>query len=760
MSDVFTAPSNPTTRITDWENEPSVRKLRKDFDATRTAHDTQMAKINRWRDLLTVSGSEKPPRIKGRSQVEPHLIRRQAEWRYSALTEPFLGSDRIFRVSPRTFEDIDAAKQNELLLNYQFDTKLNKVKFIDDMVRSVVDEGTAIVRLGWHLETEQVIEAEPQWQFIPTQDEQYLQMLQQAIELKATNIRGYNETTPDEIKAAVSYYEETQMPAMAQLIGVEQVPTEKVIENKPVVELMNPANVYIDPSCQGDIDKALFIVVTFEPNKAELLKSGLYTNLDAVDWTGSNPNNSDTHETTTPTDYTLDDTLRDRVVAYEYWGYYDIHNDGNLVPIVATWIGDTMIRLEESPYPDGKLPFVFIPYLPVKRAVYGEPDAELLADNQHILGAITRGMIDLLGKSANSQQGYAKNFLDPTNKRRFESGQDYEFNPDIPPNAAYIMHTYPEIPQSAILMVQMMNQEAEALTGVKSFSGGISGEAYGQVAAGIQGVLDASSKREMAILRRLARGITEIGNKIIAMNSEFLTDEEVIRVTNKEFIPIFREDLKGNFDLMVDISTAEVDNAKANDLGFMLQTMGPNMDPVMSMQILAEIADLKRMPDLAEKLRQWRPQPDPLEEQKKMLEIQKLQSEIALNTARAQNQEADAEGKQVDTQQNIDGTKHHRELEKQQAQAQGNQDLAIIKAMASPHKKDTDYPDIDGAVGYNLMKGALKDAANARLGTQDSVTHRLPNESERWNQANQQLIANGNSLGSNNINYVPPSQVR
>ncbi len=751
MSDQMQPP-----KLTDWENEPNLRILKRDLEASKPAHNEQITKIKQWQDLLLVQNAEKPNVQKGRSRVQPKLVRRQAEWRYSALTEPFLGSDRIFQVNPRTFEDMEAAKQNQILLNYQFDHKLNKVKFIDDYVRSVVDEGTAIVRLGWERVSHPVIEQVPLYTFISTQDEQFLQILQQAVELKHTNPRAFNEQVSPEIKESVNYFEETQTPAIAQVTGVTEVESEEIDENRPLVELMNPVNVFIDPSCQGDIDKALFVIVSFEPNRAELQKAGIYQNLDLVDWSGSNPNQSDDHESTTPTDYTLDDPFRDRKVAYEYWGYYDIHGTGELVPIVATWIGNILIRMAENPYPDGKLPFVLVPYLPIKRSVYGETDAELLADNQRIVGAVTRGMIDLLGKSANSQQGYAKNFLDPVNQRRFEAGQDYEFNPEVPPTAGYMMHTYPEIPQSALTVIQMMNQEAEAMTGVKSFSGGISGEAYGQVAAGIQGVLDASSKREMAILRRLAKGISDIGTKIIAMNAEFLEDTEVVRVTNKEFIPIYRDDLKGHFDLMVDISTAEVDNAKAQDLGFMLQTIGPNLDPTLMTEILAQIADLKRMPDLAERLRQWKPQPDPLEELKKQLEVQKLQSEIALNNARAQNQSADAESKEVDTQQNIDGTKHHRELEKQQAQAQGNQDLEIIKGLTKSRKFGETAPNIDAAVGYNLMKGALKDAANARLGTQDSVTHRLPNESERWNQANRQLA---NGIGSNNINFVPPSQV-
>ena len=263
-------------------------------------------------------------------------------------------------------------------------------------------------------------------------------------------------------------------------------------------------------------------------------------------------------------------------------------------------------------------------------------------------------------------------------------------------------------------MVQMQNQEAEALTGVKAFSGGLAGDTYGTVATGIKGMLDAAAKREMAILRRLAKGITEIGEKIIAMNAEFLSEEEVIRVTNKNFIAIRREDIKGNFDLKVDISTAEIDNIKAQDLGFMLQTLGPNMDPSITMMILAEIADLKRMPSLAERLRTWQPQPDPIAEQMKQLElqklqmeVQKLQSEVIHNQARAEKAYAEAEAEGVDTQQNIDGTKHLRELQKQQAQAKGNQKLEITKALLKSHKMDETNPDIEAAIGYNSISDQL-----------------------------------------------------
>ena len=77
-----------------------------------------------------------------------------------------------------------------------------------------------------------------------------------------------------------------------------------------------------------------------------------------------------------------------------------------------------MIRLEKNPFPDKKPPFVKAVYMPVRKSSWGEPDGELLEDNQKIVGAITRGMIDLLGKSANGQTAFKKGALDPVNKRK------------------------------------------------------------------------------------------------------------------------------------------------------------------------------------------------------------------------------------------------------------------------------------------------------------------------------------------------------
>lgn len=697
-------------KITDWANEPTLASLKSDLEQARPHHDAQVLKIKEWQDLLDIKGKAKPKSIKGHSSVQPRLIRRQAEWRYPDLSEPFLSANKIFSINPRTFEDVEAARQNELVINWQFSTKIDKVKFIDDLVRSVVDEGTAIVRLGWERVIKQKMEEAPVFQYTPVFDPAYQQQIQQAILIKESNPRQFNENISPDIQEAVSYFEETGQLVMAQQIGTEQISVDDVVENKPTVEVVNPTNIYIDPTCNGDFDKALFVIMSFETNKAELQKTGRYVNLDKVDWEGNTVITEPNHETNTPDTFNFNDETRKKVIAYEYWGFYDIHKTGELVPFVATWIGNVMIRMEENPFPDEKLPFVVVNYLPKKRDLYGEPDAEVLGDHQRIIGAITRGLVDSLGRSANAQQGFAKGMLDPLNRRRFENGEDYEFNPAMNPMQGYIEHKFPELPVTAINMLQIQNQEAEALTGVKSFSEGLSSTAYGEVARGMSGVMDASAKRSMSILRRLAKAMVKIGNKIVAMNYVFLSEEETIRITNMNFITIRREDLKGNFDLDVDISTADMDNMKAQDLGFMFQTLGPNMDPKISMMILSKIADLKRIPDLAQQLREYEPQPDPLEVQAKQLEIQKLQmeikkleSDILYNQARAQKAMSEADGKDIDNYQTASGIKHSNEMDKQQAQARANQDLEITKALVKPRKEGEGLPDIEAGIGYNTM---------------------------------------------------------
>lgn len=700
----------------DWKNEPTIALLREDLEYAREENRDQRANVDGWLAIRNTTGVESghKSKKKGVSKLQPKLVRKHNEWRYPALSEPFLSTDRMFDVRPRTHEDAAAAKQNETILNWQFDTKIDKVSFVDRMVRKMVDEGTCVLRVGWDRTTEKCKYMEPIYSYYPIEDPQQLELLQEIIGLYQSEDPDY-ERLPEEVKAAVEYSVEKNTPVYAEKTSEKEVLRDKVIRNQPTAKPIKVKNFFIDPSCEGIWQEAKFMVFTYESTKSKLKKMrGKYKNLDKVDWSQNKvkPDNADRdHESTSPDIDTRTTDDKTNVLVYEYWGEFDVHGTGESVSIVVTFIGSTIIQMEENPYPDKRPPFILIPYMPILESSFGEADASLLQDSQRIIGAVTRGTIDLLARSSNSQTGYAKNFLDAVNKQRFSSGDDFEYNPNADPRTAIQQMKYPELPNSAIQVINMHNQEAEALSGVKAFDSGLNSGSFGAVARGITASTDAAAQRETSIVRRIAEGMRQIGIKFASMNAKFLEESEIVRVTDDEYIEISREDLIGNFDLIVDISTAADDEAKSQDLGFMLQTIGPDMDPGLQGMILSEIADLKRMPDLAERIRTYEPEPDPIQARLGELQVEKLEAEVAYELARAEEATARAENVRNDTQMDASGVRHDRAVQTQGAQARGNRDLEVTKSLLDGQ---TPTGNIEAAVGFNdITKASDERDSNA-----------------------------------------------
>lgn len=681
-------PVTPQSKLTNWKNEPDIRDLKQDLTECTSYHSTQVNKIENWLNVLNVSGNAKPVTVDGKSKVAPKLVRTQAEWRYAALSEIFLSSTDLFNVNPLTWEDVKSAEQNELILNNQFDTKIDKVAFIDKLVRTCVNEGTAILRTSWVNKVEYVEEDEPQFMQIP--DPSYMEELQQHLQMLQAK-PDYLEDLPEEVRMSIELSQEQGIPIRVFQEGVQRVRKEKTIRNHPMVEVCDFSSIYVDPTCQGDITKANFIIHKFETSMSDLKRDKRYKNLDKIlinTATTTSDMGSEYDSAQGQGGFTFKDEARKKLFAYEYWGYYDFDDSGIARPMVCTWVGDTIIRLDENPYPDKQFPFVFIPFMPVKGSLYGEPDAELLEDNQKIKGAVTRGMIDLMAKISAGQTGFAKGTMDQVNLHKFRNGQDFEFNANQNPQHSIFTQNFPNIPESAPFILNMVNTDSESLTGVRAFQGtGVSGVNLGQTAEAVRTATDAATKRETGIVRRLGNGLVEVARKFLTMNALFLEEEEVVRVTNNNFVPVKRDDLAGDFDLRINVSTPEEDQSKSQNLSFILQTLGNNLPPEVPIKIMAKIVKLHKLPDLAHYLDTWEPQPDPMQEALKELELAKIKAETALLNAQAREADAksfvqeakvgveNARASQMQSQtdkNNLDfydkanGTDHQRALEMQQ----------------------------------------------------------------------------------------------
>ena len=576
--------------------------LKKDLQAASTFREDEDIKIARR--VSEYQGKPYGNEQKGKSAIVSLDIKRQSEWAHAALVDPFVGASDVIKCTPVTWEDREAARQNELLLNTQFCRQFDRYNFMTNAIKVLDMEATCVIQTGWEYEDEQV-----------------------EVEREIVEV--------DEITGE-------------EYIAIESIEETKVLTNRPTAVVRRNEDVYVDPTCMGDHDKMQFVIVRYETDLSTLKQDGRYKNLDKIQVGSEDANSHDDYETkySKISSFTFEDNPRKKMVMYEYWGNYDINDDGIAEPIVCAWVGSTVIRLELNPYPDKKPPFIIVPFNKIPFEIYGESNADLISDNQKIKTAITRGIIDNMNQSNNGMIGIKKGALDPGNREKFMKGKPFEFNGS--PNDFW-QGSFNNIPGSAFDMLALMNNEIESITGIKSFSGGITGSSLGGTATGARGALDATSTRRLNIVRNIAENLVKpLMRKWMAYNSEFLEESEVVRITNEEFVEVRRDDLAGKIDIDITVSTQEDNAARAQELGFLLQTLGSSLPFDMTRMIMAEIAKLSKLPTLEKQILEYKQEPDPVQQKMQELQLAKLEAEIQRLKADAMNKIASSQENDAD----------------------------------------------------------------------------------------------------------------
>lgn len=639
--------------------------LKADLKSSELLKNTQDASIAKWK--AEYNGEPYGNEQKGKSAIVSRDIKKQSEWQHATIVDPFVSTSDIIKCTPITFEDEAAAKQNELLLNAQFCRKFDRFNFMSKAVKVLDREGTLVVQTGWATEDKEV---------------------KSIVDVIAQDESGQE------------IVDEYGNPRLVQ----EEVSEIVVTKNQPTATVCRNEDVYIDPTCQDDIDDAEFVIHRYETNLSSLRKDGRYKNLDKLAKTGGEDYDYNSPD---ETEFKFSDEPRKKLVVYEYWGNYDINGDGIAEPIVCAWANDVIIRLSDNPYPDKKPPFIVVPFNSVPFKIHGEANAELIGGNQKVKTAVIRGIIDNMAQSNNGQVATRKGSLDQVNRKKFLDGRNFEFQGST---NDFWQGSYNAIPSSAFDIIGLMNNEIESVTGTKSFSGGINSGSLGNTATGARGAMDATATRRMNIVRNVAENLVKpLMRKWTAYNAEYLEEEEVIRVTNDEFVPVRKDDLEGRIDIDITIATAEDNAAKSQELSFLLQTLGPNEDPEIRREIMADIMELMRMPDQAKRMREYQPQADPAEEEMKRLQLENLQLEnshlkakIADANARAGENVVDAELKRNKAR--VEAAKARK--------IEGDADLSDLKFI----KEDEGYA--------HLEKVELEDIKAAIRAEEEAAKHR------------------------------------
>jgi len=583
-----------------------LSSLKNDFQEAQKLRFQLDDYINTMRKIYK---GENLPKNKRGSNFISKEVRKQVKWFKSQAKNPFVSNDEIVTLQPtlssKNHNHRLFAEQTEKLVNYHFTKKFDRYNFIDKLLHVLAVEGTVVIRTGW------------------------------------------------EYKGIVKEVEETVYeiePSTGQQIPVGSVIVEKEIPlvNKPTATICKNEDIFIDPTA-FDNKEIQFIIHRREVRLDELKKAGIYKNIDKVEKdlmveeTAKEilvePYRMEVNKTLM---YNLEDNLRKKIYMYEYWGWFDIDDDGETEPIVCCWIGDTIVRLEENPYPDKSIPYIISQFEQEPYSIQGVALADILEEYQRIKTGIMRGIFDNLAQSNHTQKGVQKGNLDPVNLNRFLNGENFEFN--ISPNAFY-QGQYNRIPPEVFKVLQDIDIEKQMNTGIMPMQGGQGFEAIYGSQAGKSGALNSLMLLELDMVTNIAENaIKPLIKKWIYYMYEFLEPTEIEAITNMPYVENDKEDIPNYLDdFTIDISTQYTNEAKASELAFLMQTLGNTIPFDMTKVILSKIAKLKGMPDLAQNIENYEPQPDPVQQQlvqielqKKMLELEYMKAQIQAEMGKAQ----------------------------------------------------------------------------------------------------------------------------
>lgn len=641
----MTDKTKPKVEIT---NKPTPEKLKEIFLASQAYASPYLNAAKHWEDLIVAEPLNKDNegvgagKTKTRSTVTIKHIRKLLEWRYPVIEQAFLSRKDLFNPAGREDIDSEVAKYHKIILNYQMNNEIDKTTFISRMVRAYLNTGTVAVHLGWKAQKGYPTKIVPlfDYQYIsPDSDEaKDLELIYADVLARLTAKPQAESSIASHLVAGAKYYEKHGIVNRVAVSDFTEVTAteEEYIANHPTLTVVSLHDVFGSPECKTCLQDSPYIIYRYLSSIHEL-EENPDLDTDSVTWHTVSTLASGSNDVLN-TIYGEEDKRR-MVEVYEYWGLHDIDGKGKLIPVRITWVDGHVMECIPNPYPDKKHPFYSAAYSPdvTLESIYGSSDAYLVEENQAILSAMHRGIIDIHANSAYGQRGVAKNVLDFVNKNKFLRGENFEYDPNtVDPSAMFHTFDFPSISPTTMAYMQQINADSDALTGIKSFNEGISGNALGDTAAGVNGVLSATALRESSIIGRLEAMLIQIAKRIMQLNTLYLDAKKIIALTGTEGL-LIKSAQNPLLDVELDVTNQAEDALKAQEISFMLQTLGQALPPELTKRALMEIAELRNLPNFYNTLSAYDmspPPPSPEEQEIQRLQVELLRQQVANEQAK------------------------------------------------------------------------------------------------------------------------------
>ena len=660
------------------------QELKRNYEDAKTAKVQVDKDINKWLDIYEgkLYGNEQ----QSRSKMVVRDVFKTVESLKPNLTEPFIGSGKIVDAVPYTALGEDSSIAAEKMLNYQFVTQMDR-RYIMNMIASLLaKEGTTWVRSGWEYE-----------------DEEF--EIDMTVPTDALNM------IPDEYDVL------EELGDGSVHIKVKQIEVKK---NEPILRVCRNEHIFPDPTAECD-DDMLFVIHEYESTVGQLKAEGKYKNLDKLEakviahnqdsWYDDTmlgvQRNMENRDHGQRKDLGANDKTRAKIKLLEYWGYYDLHGNGSLVPIIAVWdkYNEIIIRLEENPMADKAIPFERSAYIENPFSLWGSALAEAMEDSQKIHTAFMRGFIDNASLANNGQKFIMKGGIDQINFRRMVNGEKHIYM-NQNPNEVMLDGSYNEMPSSVFNIYEMVEQLNEGLTGLSRLNQGLDAGSTSSTATGVSTLTSMAQRRMLDTVRNISNMLRKLFRHQLANSIAFLDDEDWLRITgmNKP-----QGELGKDFDIRIDLITDAVKQAKIGQFNLMMQNLqyvGEGVRFEAGNMILAKYFELFDEPALAEMVKnQEPPQPSPEEQQMMQLEMADKQAMVQTKQADAQLKGAQAQKTMVETQ--LAGGEANAKMEELQLKMQEIQMQMQIEAQKNQQKMLADDAKARNDIEIDKDKAAV-----------------------------------------------------
>lgn len=637
-----------------------LHTFKKDLADSRNAKGTIENQIITWINLW--EGSIEGGIADGRSRIVHKEVEKQGMTFVANAISPFINTKDVVRLNPTGASDFIQASMMEEILNFQFKRKFNGVGFIRDAIYQAIKEGTSCAKIGWSIK-----------QDYDTYEE-------------------FVDNGEGEVEKVV-----TKVP--------------RTIDSRPTAELVKIEDMFVDPSATNPEEAQYFIhKMTMTMSELRSLDTkynpnGIYKDTDSIviarddnksslesyRYTQQNVNGMSTTK-----DY--EDNPRKKVTVYEYWGNYDLDGSGIAEPCVCTWVGNTVIRLEENPMPDKKPPFSFFQFYKDPTKFWGFALAHINGNHQRVITAITRGLIENLAYSNNNMYAVKKGALDQVNRRLLERAKPntvIEFNSNTAAEAIQPLQPLPVAPQ-VFSMYEMFKQEAEMVTGISKNMQGAQLSSY-STATESQITSGYGEKRMIEIMTRFVDSfLRPIIKKWIKLNEVYLDPKDIERITDAQGFQGWQ--LEADIDVDISVALSGLDGVKAQQITALVQAISPMVQSGQApadiiTKLISKQCDIWGFEDIAKELLTFQPKPDPAQQAQQQMEMQKAQADIEASKAQAQLAYSKAQSNQaLDAHRNeklaVDTAQKDAQLAHQQDQLQTKAQIDVIK-MAHDHTQQS-----------------------------------------------------------------------